>query len=81
MKQKPLSPTMKAVVQLMREGWPLCYAGSLNSTAWLQKEGCGCGGATRRVSLTTFHALYDRGLLKRTDRQKYGTHSYVLKEP
>lgn len=55
---------MKAVVELMGDGWELGRSGGFWARAWLQKGEIGRGGETKRVTQPTFFGLYDRGLLK-----------------
>lgn len=61
---RPLTPAMREVVELMRDGWELGRSGGWGAGAWLQKGKIGYGGEMRRVSQATFFGLYDRGLLK-----------------
>lgn len=56
-----LSRRMQEVIDLMDEGWSLCS--TFHSGSWLQKNGCGMGGETKRVHANTVHALLERGLI------------------
>jgi len=73
-----LTKSQIEVLTLMNEGWALCASGDLDASAWLQKDGCGCGGPTKRVNVATKRALFIRGLINR----KYGfpTTTYYLSQ-
>ena len=58
-----LSKTQETIVALMNDGWALGLDGTMIGRAWMQKGGLGCGGETRTVSLATFYALRDRGVI------------------
>ena len=55
-----LSKTQIEVVNLMREGWELGASSGFDYYAWLQKDGIGKGGPTKRVSGATVHALWKK---------------------
>ncbi len=73
-----LSRSQIEVLTLMNEGWALCASGGFYATAWLQKNGCGHGGPTKKVNVATKQALSNRNLINR----KYGfpTTSYYLSQ-
>ncbi len=73
-----LSRSQIEVLTLMNEGWALCASGGFYATAWLQKDGCGCGGSTKTVNVATKQALSNRSLINR----KYGfpTTTYYLSQ-
>jgi hypothetical protein len=75
---KKLSPAMQKVIDLMRDGYELGRSTGYMSSCWLQKGGLGRGGHCVSVNENTFHALYDRGLLKRVSRELESPTRYEL---
>ena len=72
-----LSKTQEEVVTLMREGWELGQTSGWDHRAWLQKDGIGKGGPTKRVSSSTFHALWKKKVIVEKKRG-YPTTTYRL---
>lgn len=70
---------MDAVLNMMRDGWSLCYGSGLGTCIWLQKNGCGRGGDSERVHAATFHGLFKRGLI-RESHTNYPTSTWELVE-
>lgn len=58
-----LTKPQQRVVDRMREGWPL---GRSSGRWWLQRDGVGCGGPTEEVNANTAHALYVRGVIRKS---------------
>lgn len=77
---KALSKTQQEVVDLMRDGWQLGTAGGFSAThPWLQKGGCGRGGKSKSISMSTFSALFRAGIIEK-DTFKYPVQTYRLNE-
>ncbi len=74
-----LTASQQRVVDLMGEGWALGISAGIGSRAWLQWGGLGRGGTTENVRITTFHALYSKGVIKGLGR-KWPISEYVLTE-
>lgn len=73
-----LSKAQIEVLTLMNDDWSLCASGGLDARAWLQKGGCGHGGPTKKVSVTTKQALFDRELICR--KYSFPTTTYYLSQ-
>ena len=54
------SKAQQEVITLMNEGWELCSSNTMIGGSWLQKNGCGNGGETKRVGTNTFFSLFKR---------------------
>ena len=65
MKNK-LSSTQKEIIKLMKDGWHLGKSDGLRTSSWLQENGVGRGGKTKYFSVSTFIALYHKGLIECT---------------
>ena len=59
----PLSKTQAEVVELIRQGWELGVSYGFEHHAWLQKDGIGKGGPTKRISGATVHALWKKKVI------------------
>jgi hypothetical protein len=58
-----LSKQMLRALTLMKEGYELGHSMGFSGSVWLQKGGCGRGGATEKIRFDTFFALRDRQLI------------------
>ena len=75
---KKLSKAQQEVVAMMENGWELGVSTSFDGRSWLQKGGCGKGGETKTVSIRTFSALRDAGLIESSGRS-FPTEKYRLR--
>jgi len=57
-----LTPSQKEVIKLMREGWELGASGS-TSNHWLQKDGVGRGGETKKINNSIAFVLREKNLI------------------
>jgi hypothetical protein len=64
-----LSVRQKEAIQYMRDGYELGYSSGYWSSVWLQLGGCGRGGQTQKITMSTFSALDDRGLVEEIPNQ------------
>lgn len=76
---KKLTETQIEVIKLMRKGWQLGCSLTMDSRTWIQKDGVGRGGETKKVSKSVFHGLKDRGVLECVDND-FPTAKYNLNE-
>ena len=59
-----LSQRQLEVLRLLKEGWELGHYFTWGTIdCWLQKNGLGFGGETKKVNLNTLHSLRNRGLI------------------
>lgn len=76
---KKLSETQIEIIKLMREGWQLGVSLSMDSRYWIQKDGVGRGGETKKVTSPVYHGLKERGVLECVDND-FPTAKYNLNE-
>lgn len=74
-----LSKTQKELIELMKNGWELGHSQGMRSRAWLQKDGVGCGGECKDMSISTFHVLRDKKLVE-ISLNRYPISKYKLTE-
>lgn len=72
-----LSKTQAEAVRLMRAGWELGTVSGIGGRAWLQKGGCGKGGESKKISMTTFGSMWRKGLIEHHEF-RYPTQTYRL---
>lgn len=75
-----LSKRQQEVLDAMVKGWEMGHNGGINSRVWLQRNGCGRGGPTMAVNLSTFYALYQRKLIK-VKKEGFPCTTWKLAEP
>lgn len=56
-----LSKVQQEVIELMKAGWELGVSSGAVPRAWLQKNGVGRGGETKKLAISTYHKLRDLG--------------------
>ncbi len=56
--------TQDEILRLLREGWELVRDMGIDGSWWMQRDGLGRGGPSRRVNLASAHALRRKGLIK-----------------
>lgn len=67
------------VIKLMRQHWQLGVSLDMSGRKWIQKDGIGRGGETKKVTSSTFNAINDAGLLECVDND-FPTKKYILNE-
>ena len=72
-----LSPTQIEVLTLMNQGWELGRSEGFFESTWLQKDGLGKGGPTKRISIATLYSLVKKGYILHT-KTIYPNNYYVL---
>lgn len=73
-----LSKRQQEVIDYMGAGWALAVSSSvLGAGVWLQRDGVGRGGPTKKVNSATFSALHQRGLLY-CQKDRFPTATYCL---
>jgi hypothetical protein len=56
--------TQEEILRLLREGWELGKDIGIDGSWWMQRDGLGMGGPSRRVNAASAHALHRKGLIK-----------------
>lgn len=67
------------VIMLMREHWQLGVSLDMSGRIWIQKDGVGRGGETKKVKSNTYHTILDAGLLECVDND-FPVKKYILSE-
>jgi len=75
-----LSKVQLEVIRLMKEGWELGRSSGFRPSWWLQKNGLGKGGETKRImNFSTCLKLYDLGLIyKPSPKLEFPTEHWAL---
>ncbi len=76
---KKLSETQIEIIKLMREGWQMGVSLAGSSRIWIQKDGVGRGGETKKVTSPVYNGLKERGVLECVDND-FPTAKYNLNE-
>ena len=56
--------TQDEILRLLREGWELGSDMGIDGSWWMQRDGLGRGGPSRRVHAASARALHHKGLIK-----------------
>ena len=62
-----LTEVQQEVIDLMKAGWELGQneSGAMNKRSWLQKDGLGRGGESKKISSATVQALILKKVIKK----------------
>ena len=61
---KGLSAAQQYVIDRMNDGWELGADRTMHGRCWIQKGGIGHGGEAETISISTFQALQQRGIVR-----------------